>query len=140
MANTLGYLYFVSFAVHETYVHYDFASISGLKQLGNDIDVIKNLRKMWDEGFYVFDAHANEVFTLHAMLLWTTIKDYPTCDSLSGYKNKGKKTSPICIIHIEARWIPKCKHLLISQRMLLPCDHPMITRRRRRSMRRLKSV
>ena len=54
--------------------------ISGPKQPGNDIDVylaplVEDLRKMWDEGVSVFDAYANEEFTLRAMLL-CTVNDF----------------------------------------------------------------
>ncbi|XP_056698036.1 uncharacterized protein [Spinacia oleracea] len=62
--------------------------ISGPKQLGNDIDVyleplIEDLRKMWDEEVSVYDAHANEMFTLRAML-FCTINDFPAYGNLSG--------------------------------------------------------
>ena len=72
--------------------------ILGLKQPENDIDVypplIKDLRKMWDEGVSVFDAHANVEFTLCATLL-CTVNGFLAYDNLSGYKNKGKKSCPI---------------------------------------------
>ena len=51
---------------------------------------------MWDEGVSVFDAYANEEFTLCAILL-CTVNDYLAYDNLLGYKNKGKKVCPICI-------------------------------------------
>ena len=75
--------------------------ITGPKQPGNDIDVylaplIDDLRKMWDEGVSVFDAHQNEMFTLRAALMWT-MNDFPAYGNLCGYKVKGKKTCPICI-------------------------------------------
>ena len=49
---------------------------SAPKQHRNDIDVyltllVENLRKMWDEGVFVFNAHANKEFTLRAILLCT---------------------------------------------------------------------
>lgn len=48
--------------------------ISGPRQPGNDIDVylaplVDDLRKMWDEGVSIFDAHKNEMFTLRAALM-----------------------------------------------------------------------
>ena len=98
--------------------------ISGPKQPGNDIDVylaplVEDLRKMWDEGVSVFDAYANEEFTLRAMLL-CTVNDFPAYGNLSGYKNKGKKACPICIDDMEFTWIPKCKHLFMNHRKFLP--------------------
>ena len=70
------------------------------KQSGNDIDAylasfVEDLRKMWDESVFVFDAHANEESTLRAILLYT-VNDFPAYDNLSGYKNKWKKACPIC--------------------------------------------
>ncbi|XP_057250629.1 uncharacterized protein LOC130591359 [Beta vulgaris subsp. vulgaris] len=72
-----------------------FGSMSSLHSTwppGNDIDVylaplIDDLKKLWDEGVSVFDAHANEMFTLRAML-FCTINDFPAYGNLSGYKNK----------------------------------------------------
>ena len=55
--------------------------VLGNKQPRNDIDIhlppFVELRKIWDEGIYVFDAHANEVFTLCAMHLCVVI-DFQT--------------------------------------------------------------
>ncbi|XP_021839292.2 uncharacterized protein [Spinacia oleracea] len=67
--------------------------ISGPKQPGNDIDVylaplIEDLKKMWDSGIQVFDAHRNENFNLKA-LLYGTINDFPAYGNLAGYSVKG---------------------------------------------------
>ena len=75
--------------------------ITGPRQPRNDIDVyleplVDDLRRLWDEGVSVFDAHKNEMFTLHVALMWT-INDFPAYGNLSGYKNKGHKACPICI-------------------------------------------
>ena len=48
--------------------------ITGLRQPENDIDVyleplVDDLRRIWDEGVSVFDAHKNEMFTLHATIM-----------------------------------------------------------------------
>ena len=80
--------------------------ILGPKQPDNDIYVylaplIEDLRNMWNEGVFVFDTHANEEFTLRAMLLFT-INDFPAYGNLSGYQNKGKKACPICIDDMES--------------------------------------
>ena len=65
--------------------------ISGPKQPGNDNDVylaplVVHLRKIWDEGVFVFDAHANKEFTLRAMLL-CTVNDFLAYGILSRCKN-----------------------------------------------------
>ncbi|XP_056689994.1 uncharacterized protein [Spinacia oleracea] len=74
--------------LHDTFVHHVVLLISGPKQPGNDIDVyleplVDDLRKMWDKGVSVFDAHANETFRLRAML-FCTINDFPAYGNLSG--------------------------------------------------------
>ena len=98
--------------------------ISGPKKLGNDIDVyraplIDDLSKIWDEGVFIFDAHANEEFTLRAMLL-CTVNDFPTYGNLSGYKKKRKKACLICIDDMESTSIPKCKHVFMHHQKFLP--------------------
>ena len=55
---------------------------------------------MWDEGVSVFDAHANEEFTLRAMVL-CTVNDFSTYGNLSVNKNKVKNACPICINDME---------------------------------------
>ena len=74
--------------------------ISGLGQLGNDIDVylnplIEDLTKLWDKGVVVFDGYRNETFKLHAML-FCTINDFLAYENLSGYSVKGHHACPIC--------------------------------------------
>ncbi|XP_056698249.1 uncharacterized protein [Spinacia oleracea] len=86
--------------------------ISGPKQPGNEIDVyleplVDDLRKMWDEGVSVFDAHANETFRLRAML-FCTINDFPAHGNLSGYKNKGMKACPTCEEDTQSKYISEC--------------------------------
>ncbi|XP_028802762.1 uncharacterized protein LOC114757826 [Neltuma alba] len=54
--------------------------ISGPKQPGINIDVylaplIKDLKKLWEEGVDVFDAHKQESFKLH-VIIFTTINDF----------------------------------------------------------------
>ena len=68
---------------------------------------------MWDEGLSVFDAHANEEFTLRVLFL-CTINYFPAYGNLSGYKNKG-----ICIDDMESTWIPKCMHVFMHHRTFL---------------------
>ena len=61
--------------------------VSGLKQLGDRIDVflqllVEDLQVLWD-GVEVRDAVVNKHFTLQAMLM-TTISDNPAHRNLSG--------------------------------------------------------
>ncbi|XP_048502844.1 uncharacterized protein LOC125498643 [Beta vulgaris subsp. vulgaris] len=103
--------------------------ISGPKQPGNNIDVyltplVDDLRKLWDEGVSVLDAHTNEMFTLRAML-FCTINDFLAYGNLSGYKNKGKKACPICIDDMESTWISKCKHVYMPHGKFLRLHHPI---------------
>ncbi|XP_056697631.1 uncharacterized protein [Spinacia oleracea] len=103
--------------------------ISGPKQPGNDIDVyleplFDDLRKMWDEGVSVFDAHANETFRLRAMLFCTN-NDFPAYGNLSGYKNKGMKACPTCEEDTQSKYISEChKYVFLRTRRLLRRDHP----------------
>ncbi|XP_028801682.1 uncharacterized protein LOC114756892 [Neltuma alba] len=74
--------------------------ISGPKQPGNNINVylaplIKDLKKLWEEGVDVFDEHKQESFKLHA-IIFTAINDFPAYENLSGYSVNGHRTCPIC--------------------------------------------
>ena len=69
--------------------------ISGPRHPGNDIDVylsplIEDLKKLWDEGFLVFDGFCNETFHLRTML-FCTINDFSAYRNLSGYSVKGHR-------------------------------------------------
>lgn len=103
--------------------------ISRPSQLGNDIDVylaplVDDLRKMWDEGVSVFNAHKNEMFTLRATLMWT-VNDFPAYGNLSGYKNKGKKACPIFIDDMPSMRLDHShKEVYLRTRRLLKRDHP----------------
>ncbi|XP_021714663.1 uncharacterized protein LOC110682635 [Chenopodium quinoa] len=103
--------------------------ITGPRQPGNDIDVyleplVDDLRKMWDEGVSVFDAHKNEMFLLRAVLMWT-INDFPAYGNLSGYKNKGHKACPICIDDTPNVYLEHYgKDVYVRTRRLLRRDHP----------------
>ena len=74
--------------------------IVGPRQPGNDIDVyltplIKDLRKLWEDGVDVWDGYLQQTFRLRAMVL-CTINDFPAYKNLSGYSVKGHPTCPIC--------------------------------------------
>ena len=56
---------------------------------GNDIDVylqplIEELKELWSTGIKTFDSYGNEVFDMHAAILWT-ISDFPSLGTLSGW-------------------------------------------------------
>ncbi|CAH9090644.1 unnamed protein product [Cuscuta epithymum] len=74
--------------------------IDGPNGPGDKIDVflqplIEELMLLWNEGVLTYDASANEMFTLHAALLWT-INDFPAYANLSGYSTKGFLGCPCC--------------------------------------------
>ena len=74
--------------------------IAGQRRLGNDIDVyviplIKNLRKLWEDGVDVWDRNLQQSFRLCSMV-FCTIDDFPAYGNLSGYSVKGHHACPIC--------------------------------------------
>ncbi|XP_021746079.1 uncharacterized protein LOC110711949 [Chenopodium quinoa] len=103
--------------------------ITGPRQPGHDIDVyleplVDDLRKMWDEGVSVYDAHKNEMFLMRAALMWT-INDFLAYGNLSGYKNKGYKACPICIDDTPNVYLEHYgKDVYVRTRRLLRRDHP----------------
>ncbi|CAL5388172.1 unnamed protein product [Camellia sinensis] len=61
--------------------------IDGSKGPGDKIDVymqplIEELKELWNEGVSTFDASTNQMFQMHAALLWT-ISDFPAYANLS---------------------------------------------------------
>ncbi|XP_019197730.1 PREDICTED: uncharacterized protein LOC109191558 [Ipomoea nil] len=109
--------------------------ISGPKQPGNDIDVylaplIEDLKKLWNEGVTVFDAHSQTNFTLRAML-FCTINDFPAYGNLSGYTTKGAKACPVCEDETFDLWLNNSrKNVFMSHRTFLPIDHPYRKRKK----------
>jgi len=74
--------------------------ISGPREPRHDIDVylkplICDLKMLWEIGVDVFDAYYKNNFCLHAML-FCTINDFSTYDSLSSYGVKGHYVCPTC--------------------------------------------
>nr|XP_025650886.1 uncharacterized protein LOC112747020 isoform X1 [Arachis hypogaea] len=74
--------------------------IPGKKMPGNNIDVyfqplIKELKELWVEGCDAYDALTQEVFKLHAALLWT-ISDFPGLGTLSGWNTYTGLACPSC--------------------------------------------
>ncbi|XP_074283850.1 uncharacterized protein LOC141608390 [Silene latifolia] len=103
--------------------------ISGPKQIGNDVDMylaplIDDLKKLWDEGVTLFNAHADENFTLREML-FCTINDFPSYGNLSGYKVKGKKPCPMCEDDMKSTYLTHSrKYVYMDNRRFLKRFHP----------------
>ncbi len=102
--------------------------ISDLKQPCRDIGIflaplINDLKLLWEDGVKVYDAHAVEMFTLKAVLLWT-INDFPAYGNLSGCTIKGYKACPICSDKTFAiRLQASKKEAYMGHRRFLPEGH-----------------
>ncbi|XP_068504079.1 uncharacterized protein [Phaseolus vulgaris] len=67
---------------------------------GNDIDVylrrlIEELKELWNNRVKTFDSYSNEVFNMHAAILWT-ISDFPGLETLSGWNTHTGLACPRC--------------------------------------------
>ena len=119
--------------------------ISGPKQPGNDICVylaplIDDLKVLWDKGIEVFDAYAQERFTLRAAVLWT-VNDFPAYGNLSGHKVKGKKACPICGSNTcSIRLSDSYKDVYMDHRRFLPRGHRLRQKKRLLTVRRKKGL
>ncbi|XP_068503985.1 uncharacterized protein [Phaseolus vulgaris] len=74
--------------------------IPGKRAPGNDIDVylrplIEELKELWNIGLKSFDSYSNEVFNMHAAILWT-ISDFPGLGTLSGWNTHTGLACPRC--------------------------------------------
>ena len=74
--------------------------ISGLKQLGNDIDVfwellLNELNVTWDEGVRTYNVDSRSFFNMKAILMWV-IHDFPSYGNMVGFTTKGFYACPIC--------------------------------------------
>lgn len=74
--------------------------VPGPHALGNDIDVylqplIDELKELWEDGLYTWDASTNQNFQMRAALLWT-INDFPAYANLLGWSTKGCFACPHC--------------------------------------------
>ncbi|XP_024163775.1 uncharacterized protein LOC112170678 [Rosa chinensis] len=102
--------------------------IDGPKGPGDKIDVylqplIEELKELWDEGIENFDASSNQMFQMHAALLWT-INDFPAYANLSGWSTKGEYACPSCNSETASIWLPNGKKFSYgSSRWFLPYDH-----------------
>ncbi|KAM0066463.1 putative Transposase-associated domain-containing protein [Helianthus debilis subsp. tardiflorus] len=102
--------------------------IPGEKSPGKDIDVflrplVDELKMLWAEGVQTRDTLTNDVFRMHAALLWT-INDYPARSILSGWSGQGYKACPTCNIDT-----PSCrvigKTAYVGHRRFLPNKHKL---------------
>ncbi|XP_040374691.1 uncharacterized protein LOC121052850 [Rosa chinensis] len=102
--------------------------IDGPKGPGDKIDVylqplIEELLELWERGVETWDASSNEMFTLHASLLWT-INDFPAYANLSGWSTKGQYACPCCNSEIDSCWLSNGKkHSYGGHRRWLPNGH-----------------
>ena len=102
--------------------------IPGPKEPGNNIDVylqplISEFKLLWEKGVPTYDASRDEVFNLHAWLLWT-INDFPAYAVLSGWSTKGKLACPICGKHTHYRRLRNGKKFcFMGHRRFLPHNH-----------------
>ena len=102
--------------------------IPGPQQPGNSIDVyleplIEDLNKLWSIGEATYDLFSKSVFTLKAMLLWTT-SDFPAYGNLAGCKVRGKMGCHVCGKDTDSMWMKFCrKHVYMSHRKGLPPIH-----------------
>ncbi|XP_068503999.1 uncharacterized protein [Phaseolus vulgaris] len=74
--------------------------IPGKRAPGNDIDVylrplIEELKELWNNGLKTFDSYSNEVFNMHAAILWT-ISDFPGLETLFGWNTHIGLACPRC--------------------------------------------
>ncbi|XP_077237162.1 uncharacterized protein LOC143878814 [Tasmannia lanceolata] len=102
--------------------------IPGPSSPGNDIDIylkplVEELKELWIDGVQTFDAARNEMFQMHAAVLWT-ISDFPAYANLSGWSTKGKLACPSC--HKETcsqRLTHGSKQCYMGHRRFLPINH-----------------
>jgi len=88
--------------------------------------LMKDMAKVWEEGFKIWDEFAKEVFTLRGIII-VTINDYPALFSLSG-QIKGK-TMPCMLgehfLFVFGRVKKNCVHkvpALVSWRAQVPLN------------------
>ncbi|XP_028051175.1 uncharacterized protein LOC114255823 [Camellia sinensis] len=83
--------------------------IDGPSSPGNNIDVylrllVDELIELWENGVQTYDAKTNQMFQLHAVLLWT-INDFPAYANLSRWSTKGALACPCCNIRTRHRYL-----------------------------------
>lgn len=95
----------------------------------NDIDVfleplVDDLQLLFETGVETYDAYAQEMFTLRAVVLWT-INDYPALGTLCGCPYSGYKGCVVCREKTHCVRLPfSGKQSYAGHRRYLPYDHP----------------
>lgn len=89
--------------------------IDGPSSPGNNIDVylrlvVDELKELWENGVDTYDAETNQMFRMHAVLLWT-INDFPAYAILSGWSTKGALACPCCNTHTRSRYLKNGRKL-----------------------------
>lgn len=102
--------------------------IDGPHGPGNDIDVylqplIEELKELWIEGVLTYDASNNQMFCMHAALMWT-ISDFPGYAILSGWSTKGALACPNCNMETHSQWLQNFrKYIYMGHRRYLDLGH-----------------
>lgn len=98
------------------------------KAPGNDIDVylrplIDELKDLWEDGVYTYDASIKENFQMRAAVMWT-INDFPAYAYMSGWSTQGNLACPYCnkeTSHLRLRNGSKICYM--GHRRFLPMEH-----------------
>ena len=96
------------------------------KALGKEIDVylqplIEELKDLWINGLWTYDACLKSSSKMRAALMWT-INDFPAYGDLSGWATKGYSACPVCEDQTPSIRL-KSKIGYVGHRMWLPMDH-----------------
>ncbi|XP_028115026.1 uncharacterized protein LOC114312932 [Camellia sinensis] len=86
--------------------------IDGPSSPGNNIGVylrlvVDELKELWENGVDTYDVETNQMFRMHAVLLWT-INDFPAYAILFGWSTKGALACP-CWANVLQQLGPKFK-------------------------------
>ncbi|XP_042415329.1 uncharacterized protein LOC122004519 [Zingiber officinale] len=101
--------------------------IPGPKSPGKEIDVylrplINELKDLWDDGVETYDASTEQVFQLHAAVMWT-IHEFPAYGTVSGWSTKGYKACPVCLDETKSQRL-RSKICYTCHRRFLNVQHP----------------
>ncbi|KAJ7954436.1 Transposon protein, putative, CACTA, En/Spm sub-class [Quillaja saponaria] len=86
--------------------------------------LVDELKILWDEGVFTFDAYKKQNFLMRASLLWT-ISDFSAYGMLSGWSTQGRIACPICMERTKSFYLKngsKCCWF-DCHRQFLPMDH-----------------
>jgi hypothetical protein len=76
-------------------------------------------------GDCVWDAHAEEHFNLHALLL-VTINDWYALSNLSEHYNKGYRACTHCLDETDSMYLKHCRKIVyLGHHRFLPVKHPL---------------